>query len=162
MHPEDYTALKKALGHNKQIGIHHQDGYQNLKAFLPPKERRGLVLIDPPYENPEELLSLPATLAQALQRWETGVYALWYPIKTRQQINHFYRALKAKIQKSLLIVELSIHAEDIPTQLNGSGMVIVNPPWQLDQTLKDALPWLWHALSPDRHGSIKIRLEDSR
>jgi len=142
LHPDDYQTLKNVFKHDKQIGIHHQDGYQTLKAFLPPKERRGLVLIDPPYENPGELNSLPNILSNAIDRWETGIYALWYPIKTRLQLTHFYRELKAKISRPMLTLELLVYSEDIAVQLNGCGMVIINPPWQLDQQFEVMMPWL--------------------
>jgi 23S rRNA (adenine2030-N6)-methyltransferase len=81
LHPEDYKTLKKYFARHKQIAVHHQDAYQSFKALLPPKEKRGLILIDPPYENTNELSHLVTMLPQALSRFETGVYALWYPIR---------------------------------------------------------------------------------
>jgi len=166
LHLADAQTLKKNFTREKNIAVHHQDGYQSLKAFLPPKERRGLVLIDPPYEKNNELMSLPQILAQALKRWETGIYALWYPIKTRQQMMPFYRALKTTIQRPFLTVELCIHFDEIATQLNGSGIVIINPPWQLDQQLENVLPWLSSTLSCSAlqaEKSVKIeRWESSR
>ncbi len=158
LHEADYLQLKKTFPHDKQIAIHHQDGYQGLKAFLPPKERRGLVLIDPPYEKPDELENLLSILPAAVKRWETGIFALWYPIKERLALERFLTSLKAKLTRPTCVTELSIYAENLPTHLNGSGMIIVNPPWQLDQTLKNNLPWLWEALSPHKQGKIKVEL----
>lgn len=157
LHEEDCELLRKAFSRDKQVGIHHQDAYQALKAFLPPKERRGFVLIDPPYEKPNELTEVTNALAQAIQRWETGVYALWYPIKQLRLIERFHLAVKDKIKRPMLSVELSIYPEDLDTHLNGSGILIVNPPWKLDQAIKEVLPWLWHALSPNQQGRYEMK-----
>lgn len=147
LHPDDYQSLKHFFKHHNQIGVHYQDGYQSLKAFLPPKERRGLVLIDPPYEKPGELTSLPDILSNAIKRWETGIYALWYPIKTRQQLTHFYRELKAKISRPFIVSEFLIYSEEIATHLNGCGMVVINPPWQFETQLEMIIPWLRKVLA---------------
>jgi 23S rRNA (adenine2030-N6)-methyltransferase len=142
LHPEDYQTLKKRYPHHKQIAIHHQDGYLGLKAFLPPKEKRGLILIDPPYEQTNEFSQLFSSLLSALKRFENGVYAIWYPIKNREAIARFYRELKEKISRPLLISELTIYPDDISSRLNGCGMIIVNPPFQLDIQLNEIIPWL--------------------
>lgn len=155
-HVDDAKTLKKFFARDKQIAVHYQDGYQSLKAFLPPKERRGLILIDPPYEKNDELMSLPTFLAQTLKRFETGVYALWYPIKTQQQNKLFHLELKNKIQRPFLTAELCIYSQDVSHSLNGSGMLIINPPWQIDQSLKNTLPWLWKALRHDKQGYVDI------
>lgn len=154
-HPEDVITLRKRLGHDKRVGIHHQDGYQGLKAFLPPKERRGLVLIDPPYEKKDELMSLPAILAETLKRFETGVYAIWYPIKKQAQNKLFHDALQEALKRPFLTAELCIHSDDVGGRLNGSGMIIINPPWQIDQQLDVLLPWLWNVLAVNGQGYFK-------
>ncbi|HSW94483.1 MAG TPA: 23S rRNA (adenine(2030)-N(6))-methyltransferase RlmJ [Gammaproteobacteria bacterium] len=154
-HPEEIIPLKKLFADDKRVGIHHQDGYQGLKAFLPPKERRGLVLIDPPYEKKDELMSLPALLGETIKRFETGVYAIWYPIKTSAQNKLFREALQAAIKRPFLITELCVHSDDVAGRLNGSGMVIINPPWQIDQQMESFLPWLWNVLTINRQGYFK-------
>lgn len=156
LHPDDVQLLKKFFKNDKQIAIHHQDGYQSLKAFLPPKEKRGLVFIDPPYEKNNELLSLPVLLKQTLKRWETGIYALWYPIKSEQQNKLFHRELKKHIVQPFLTAEMCIFAADIPAQLNGCGMIIINPPWQIDQQLENLIPLLWKILSVNEQGYVRI------
>lgn len=153
---DEYITLKSFFGRDKQTAIHRQDGYQALKAFLPPKERRGLVLIDPPYEKHDEFDHILSVLPQAIERWETGVFALWYPIKERRATDRFLEKLKNKILRPTLTIELSIHPENIPTHLNGSGMFIVNPPWQLDQQIQEFLPWLWKILSVDEKGQYRL------
>jgi 23S rRNA (adenine2030-N6)-methyltransferase len=157
LHEEDYETLKQLYWREKQIAVHHQDGYNALKAFLPPKERRGLVLIDPPYEKPDELMQNISVLCNALERWETGVYALWYPIKEHRSIERFHQSVKQRIARPALTVELSIYPENIATHLNGSGMLIINPPWQLDTAIKSTLAWLWETLSPNKQGRYDIK-----
>jgi 23S rRNA A2030 N6-methylase RlmJ len=141
-HPDVYQQLKQAFVYDKQVHVHHHDGYLALKAFLPPKERRGLVLIDPPYEDAQEFTRLREYLAQALQRWSTGIYAIWYPIKNRSQITAWQKLLIQKDLPSTLVTELCPWPDDVATRLNGSGMIIVNPPWQLDSLLTATLPEL--------------------
>jgi 23S rRNA (adenine2030-N6)-methyltransferase len=157
LHAEDFRLLRRTFPHDKQVAVHHQDGYHALKAFLPPPERRGLVLIDPPYEQADEITTVLSALATAIQRWETGVYALWYPIKEYRALERFHRAAKQKIARPALLVELSIYPEDLATHLNGSGLLIVNPPWQLDSALNAVLPWLWETLRVDDHGRYDIK-----
>ncbi|HSW70657.1 MAG TPA: 23S rRNA (adenine(2030)-N(6))-methyltransferase RlmJ, partial [Gammaproteobacteria bacterium] len=112
LHPQAYRELKNTLGADRQATAHAMDGYQALKAYLPPKERRGCVLIDPPYEDPQEFEQLITALPLALKRWETGIYAIWYPIKDRPPIDSFHRRLKEKISRPMLVVELSLYPED--------------------------------------------------
>ncbi len=158
LHPQEYQLLRREFAGTKQASVHLLDGYQGLKAFLPPKERRGLILIDPPYERPNELADLALALPMALKRFATGVYAIWYPIKDRVTIDHFHRSLKETIQKPILIAELSIYPENSPLHLNGSGMAIINPPWQLDEHILEYLPWMWQHLSVQHQGQYQVSL----
>lgn len=155
LHPDDVRTLKQVLATDRRIAIHHQDGYQSLKAFLPPKERRGLVLIDPPYEQTNEFALLADKLILALKRWETGIYAIWYPIKYRIQVEHFYRQLQAQLQRPWLLSELCPYPE-VVGQLHGCGMIIINPPWQFDQQLLATLPWLQKKLAMSPHGHYRL------
>jgi 23S rRNA (adenine2030-N6)-methyltransferase len=156
LHEDDWQSLKKNFPHYKQVAIHHQDGYQALKAFLPPKERRGLTLIDPPYEKPNELTTVVTALAEAVTRFATGVFALWYPIKDSRSLTKLHHAFQNKLPYPLLITELCIYPETLGTELNGCGMLIVNPPWQLHETIQEILPWLWNVLSPNKQGRYNI------
>lgn len=158
LHPQEYQLLRRDFVGTRQASVHLLDGYQGLKAFLPPKERRGLILIDPPYERPNELADLALVLPIALKRFATGVYAIWYPIKDRVAVDHFHRSLKETIQKPILIAELSIYPENSPLHLNGSGMAIINPPWQLDEQILEYLPWLWEHLSIQHQGQYQVSL----
>lgn len=155
LHPDDYQTLRQTFAGDKQVSIHHMDGFLGLKAFLPPKERRGLVLIDPPYEDTDEFSRLAQHLPMALKKWETGMYAIWFPIKDRPQVERFYRSLETHVERPILAVELSIYP-DLAHHLNGTGMAIINPPWQFDTTLQETLPWLWKALTINEQGRFSV------
>ncbi len=151
LHSVDYAQLNKNFRTARRVTTFHQDGWQGLKAFLPPHERRGLVLIDPPYEQANELQTAVTHLQTAISRWETGVYALWYPIKFHLPRAAFYRALK-KLSRPVLRAELCVLPEDGSVKLAGSGMAIINPPWQVADTLQAILPWLQSALALENQG----------
>jgi len=151
---ETYQALKNTFRDSKQVAAHHMDGFLSLKAFLPPKERRGFVLIDPPYEDPDEFTRIVHSLPAALKRWEAGIYAIWYPIKDKPKLSRFHRTLKEQIKQPILIIELSIYP-DIPNHLNGCGLAVINPPWQLDESIQKVLPWLWKVLAEKGEGSFE-------
>jgi 23S rRNA (adenine2030-N6)-methyltransferase len=114
------------------------DGYQQIKALMPPPLRRGLVLIDPPYEDPNEERLIAAALEHALLRFETGVYALWYPIKKRHDTDLWLARVTRGLAQPTLALELCVRPTDTAVGLNGSGMLIVNPPWRFDT---DAAIW---------------------
>lgn len=135
MHPEDAAALKYTMARYPQAQIHHRDGYAALNALLPPAEKRGLVLIDPPFETPGEFDKMADHAIAAHQRWPQGIYALWYPIKERPAIWRFHEQMLASGIPKQLIAEFVYQSEERSDRLNGSGMLIINPPWQIDQAL---------------------------
>ena len=114
------------------------DGYQQLKALMPPAQRRGLVLIDPPYENADEEKQIASAFVEALTRFETGVYALWYPIKKQHDTDLWLARITRGIQQPVVAIELCVTEPDSAVGLNGSGMLVINPPWQFDV---DAAQW---------------------
>lgn len=154
LHPNEYRALKNNFLGDTQVAIHHMDGFLGLKAFLPPKERRGLVMIDPPYEDPDEFMHIARLLPIALKRFETGIYAIWYPVKEQSHVDKFYDTVKKNINNPVFTIELTIYP-DIPHHLNGCGMAIINPPFQFDDTMKNTLPWVWKALSINDQGKLE-------
>lgn len=111
----------------------HGNGYQQLKALLPPPSRRGIALIDPPYESTDEETHIATGLVAALERFSTGVYALWYPIKKRHDTDLWLARVTRGIAAPLLTIELCVRPPDNAAGLNGSGMLVINPPWQFDE-----------------------------
>ena len=147
LHPEDAQGLAELFRHDRQAITQCMDGYTAIKAFLPPPERRGLILVDPPFEERDEVERLTESLTAAHRRFATGVYALWYPIKDRAPIAACHDALEASGVRALLAVELLIRPDTDPRRLNGCGLVIVNPPWTLPAELAELLPTLVRLLA---------------
>jgi 23S rRNA (adenine2030-N6)-methyltransferase len=156
LEPEIASALKEAFKRDKQVHIHEQNGYQLLKACLPPQERRGLVLIDPCYEDPNEWKALAHHVMTAWQRWQTGIYAIWYPIKINTLVKSFHAGLKRSGIPNILIAELCPWPSDADQHLSGSGLAIINPPWQLQSTLQETLPTLLNVLKQHPKGHTNI------
>ena len=151
LHPEEAARLRELFRRDRRVHVHERNGYEALKALLPPKEKRGLVLIDPPYEaQDDEYRLIEQALKVALGRWPTGVYAVWYPVKQRSQVQPFLRWLGHCGARRVLRAELLVHADDSPLRLNGSGMAILNAPWKLDETLREPLRALARLLSQER------------
>jgi len=156
LHTTDVAWLRDEFAGDKQVGVHHMDGYQGMKAFLPPPERRGLVLCDPAFELKDERARLLEALAAAWRRWPTGVYAVWYPILDRLTVDWFHRRLKRSGISKMLYTELRIFDEDLPLRLNGSGMIVINPPWRFDEQMARLGSWLWNALSAEGQGGFRM------
>ncbi len=140
-HPEEAALLRDNLRGRPGVAVHEADGLSMLKALVPPKENRGLVFIDPPYEQPDEFRQVVAALKDAHRRWRNGVYGIWYPIKARREIDRLQAAVRT-LGTEAWAVELLTLPEDVPQRLNGSGVILVNPPWRLEETLKAELPGL--------------------
>jgi 23S rRNA (adenine2030-N6)-methyltransferase len=158
LHGETYHLLKKLFAHHKQAAVHQTDGFSALKAFLPPKERRGLILIDPPYEQPDEFDHINTFLRSVFPHFDTGIYAIWYPLKNKMAVSHFKKNLAEQIQKPILCAELSIYTADASHQLNGCGLLIINAPWQFEQTIQGFFPWMWERLKIDRKSTFSVGL----
>lgn len=137
---EEASALREHFRADKRVHVHQRDGYAAMNALLPPAERRGLVLVDPPFEQQADEFRVIETALQAAHvRWPTGVYAVWYPIKKRATVMPFQRWLGSREWRGVLMAELLVQPDDSPLRLNGCGMVIVNAPWQFDATLAKLL-----------------------
>jgi 23S rRNA (adenine2030-N6)-methyltransferase len=145
--PAEAQALTQStLGHRNVAAV-RGDGYAALKTYLPPRENRGLVLIDPPYESESEFADATRALQLGLSRWPNGVFALWYPIKAGSQARRLNAALQSSGLRKLLRLELTVRPADSPIGLNGSGLVIANPPWKFDGEIAAALQETHAALS---------------
>ena len=132
--------LKSEFGDDPRVTIKSVDGYGLLKADLPPKERRGLVLIDSPFERQaEEFKVILAALAEAHARFAHGVFAIWYPIKIRSEVDGFVRSARSRFARPALRIDLTLYPATTANRLNGSGMLIFNPPFELERRLEPAL-----------------------
>jgi 23S rRNA (adenine2030-N6)-methyltransferase len=154
--PAEAAVLKEVLGHRKHQSILTDDGYVALKAHLPPKENRGLVLIDPPYENDTEFADVARALQMALARWPNGMYCVWYPIKPGNAGQRLHRTLVDAGIKKMLVTEFNVRPSDSPLGLNGSGLLLVNPPYQLDEQMHALLPQMHNALVPEKTGGVRV------
>jgi len=150
LHPEDAARLKGVFAGDFQARVIELDGWLALGAHLPPKEKRGLVLVDPPFEEAGEFARLVENLRRAHRRWPGGLYALWYPIKDRKAVAAFRAELKQAGIPKLLDIGLEIRPASNEPSLDGSGMVVVNPPFTLEAELRVMLPALHHALAVAR------------
>jgi 23S rRNA (adenine2030-N6)-methyltransferase len=156
LHPEDVEVLRARFHGDRRVGVHHLDGYTAAKGLLPPAERRGLVLMDPPFEVKNEFERLLAALRRARKLWPTGIYLAWYPIKGREPVDAFHAAIVEQGGAPALAAELLLRPAQDPFRLNGSGLLIINPPWQLRETLERILPWLAAVTAPET-GSASVR-----
>ncbi len=153
LQPDEAIKLKALFQNDVRMQVHVRDGYAALKALLPPRPARGLVLIDPPFEAQEnEFRAIEAALETAIARWPIGIYAIWYPIKLRQSIKPFHRWLRLSGLRNILAAELLLHPDNSGLRLNGCGMVIINTPWQFDQQIEQITPVLAQHLAQGRSG----------
>lgn len=158
LHPEERGELERALGRDRRVKVMALDGWVALKSLLPPKERRGIVLVDPPFEEEGEFARLAHGLAQGLERFATGVFVLWYPIKDEQPVARFHRSLADLRVPKLLCIELLVRRPSDPDRLNGCGLIVANPPYTLKDELAAVLPELSRRLG-DARGGGRHRLE---
>jgi len=138
-HPQEAAALRDNLHGSRGITINEADAWAALKGLVPPKENRGLVFIDPPYEKPDEFDQVARALRAVLPRWRNGLYLVWYPVKARRPVEKLHEAVRA-LGAEALAIELLTLPEDVPQRLNGSGVILINPPWKLEETLRALLP----------------------
>lgn len=138
--PDEAAALRKVLDRRPGVTVHHGDGYAGLRAHLPPPERRGLVLIDPAYEAQEgEFDAILDALRDSLQRWASGVYAIWYPIKRLAPVQRFHEAIVRSGARRVFAAQVCVYPPDSRASLNGCGVLVINTPWQVDEKLQPAL-----------------------
>ncbi|MBC5832212.1 MULTISPECIES: 23S rRNA (adenine(2030)-N(6))-methyltransferase RlmJ [Vibrio] len=148
LHPSDYPLLEQEFARDRQVAIYKQDGFARLKASLPPKERRGLVLIDPPYELAKEYRDVVQAIAQSHKRWSTGIYAIWYPVVNRCDIEDMLEGLANLGIRKILQIELGVAPDTNQRGMTASGMIVINPPWKLESEMQTILPFLKQAIAP--------------
>lgn len=151
LQPDEARWLKGEFQRDKRAAVHERDGYEMLAALTPPAERRGLALLDPPYESAEEFARLAAAVTACHGRWPGGVYALWYPIKDESARKRFLRSMERSGLRRILLTEFRISSN--ADALAGSGLLVVNPPWQADSEIRACLEALLPLLAPDTGGT---------
>ena len=156
LEPQAAAALQNELAGDARAKAIAIDGWTALTAYVPPVERRGVVLIDPPFEQPGEFPRLVQGLAAAHRKWPTGVYLLWYPIKDQAEVAAFARSLSRLGIAKMLRVELMLPTAVPDTGLRGSGLIAVNPPWTLHDELKVLLPALAAVMSRGPAGAVTL------
>jgi 23S rRNA (adenine2030-N6)-methyltransferase len=157
LHPDDYAMLRSNAGHDERAKAVEIDGWTALKAYLPPKERRGLVLVDPAFEEPGEFERLVSGVKEAHRRWATGIYLLWYPVKNGDEVRAFEKRMAALQISKILRAELSVGVQvQKPGSLHACGLAIVNPPWPLEDELKTLLPVLSRSLAGGGGGNYRL------
>lgn len=155
--PTEAAALERELPRRRNLSVVCGDGYAALKTYLPPKENRGLILIDPPYEADNEFALVERALAFGLARWPNGIFAAWYPLKATREAQRMQAALVKSGLRKLLLAELSIRPQDSPLGLNGSGLVIANPPWKFDAEIRVALEEVHTRIDPQSAGNVRVQ-----
>lgn len=157
LHPDDAGTLRQNFARESRVAVHQRDAYEGLTALIPPKEKRGLVLIDPPYETErDDYAPVVELLQKAHAKWPTGVYAAWFPIKDHHAITRFYRRLRNSGIPKMLTTELNVLPPDNSLGLNGSGLIVVNPPWQFAEEALRVLKWLKPVLTEHPQASLKL------
>ncbi|MGH6861591.1 MAG: 23S rRNA (adenine(2030)-N(6))-methyltransferase RlmJ, partial [Phyllobacterium sp.] len=156
LHRQDAAALAAIFAGDYQVRVTRLDGWLALGAHLPPKEKRGLVLIDPPFEEEGEFDRLVEGLVRAYKRFSGGTFALWYPVKDPQEVGRFLEALRQTGITKILRTELMIRPPSPEPRLDGTGMIIVNPPYTLEEELRVVLPALSKILSERKNTGFTL------
>jgi 23S rRNA (adenine2030-N6)-methyltransferase len=160
LHPEDAAELRRQFADLPEVSVHQRDGYEALRAFLPPPEKRALVLIDPPYERPDEFDAVCKALLAAYAKFRSGVYGVWYPIKHRAPVRGFCESIRLSGMRDVITVEFLRRPALDPARLNGCGLLIVNPPYGFDVQAAPILRALEAVLGEPGHSSAIERLAD--
>ena len=152
-HPEDARLLARHFTDDYQVRVMELDGWLSLGAHVPPKEKRGLVLVDPPFEEPGEFDRMLDGLKRAHERWPGGIYAFWYPVKDRKAVSAFHKDLAASGIRRIMAAELMVRPSTDEKRFDGTGMIIINPPFTLEAELKRILPALKDVLAEEKGAS---------
>lgn len=156
LQPAEARAAEREIESQGRIRTEIGDGYAALKAYLPPDERRGLVLIDPPYESMDELKTLLSAFAPAYRRWPTGTYLVWYPIRSAAQRAAVHARFEAQGIPKMLIADLAVYPDDAGVGLAGSGLLLVNPPYGADEFLTQAYGSIHASLATPGSGYVEV------
>jgi 23S rRNA (adenine2030-N6)-methyltransferase len=153
----DFEELGFVFAGEKRVAVRRLDAYQALKAYLPPAERRGLVLVDSSFDRAREFDRLVKALKDAHQRWATGMYAIWYPLMQPAPMRDFHGAIERSGIRKILQLELIVRERDDSDYIPGCGMLVVNPPWHFDSEARAMLDWLAPVLAASGPGRSQVR-----
>lgn len=156
LHPNDFPLLRNEFANIPNVHTKRENGFQQLKSALPPKEKRGLILIDPSYELKEDYELVVKAIIEGYKRFATGIYAIWYPVVLRQHTKRIIKGLEASGIRKILQIELAVRPDSDQRGMTASGMIVINPPWQLEQQMKKILPYLTNVLVPEGTGSWSV------
>lgn len=156
LHPSDFNLLQQEFENSRNCKVTKIDGFKNLLAKLPPIQRRGLILIDPPYELKTEYNDVVKGVKQAYKQFATGVYAIWYPVVSRHNIESFCKRFKNSGIKNILRIEMCMGEDKEEHGMTGTGLIVVNPPWKLKSQMQETLPWLTKVLKQDEYARFKV------
>ena len=151
LHKNEFELLKDNMGGDRRVHVKCDDGFVASVAMLPPQERRGLVLIDPPYEVKKDYQTVVQSLVKASRRFSTGVYALWYPVVDRYRIDDLVGDLKSSGLRNIQLYELGLEPDSDRFGMTASGMVVINPPWMMMKEMEAILPFLAKCLGQQGH-----------
>ncbi len=157
LHPADFGLLQELFTKDRRTQVHKIDGFAQLKGALPPIERRGMVLIDPPYELDHEYADVVKAVVDGIKRWATGTFAIWYPVVHSDDVDFLQRKLSNAGLPGTLQIELNVVQGNNRFGMTGSGMIVVNPPWKLEQQMNELLPWLVDKLGQSPEAHFKLR-----
>lgn len=155
LHPADFDLLMNNIGRDRQIRVKQEDGFKGLLSLLPPLSRRGLVLIDPPYEVKTDYRQVVNTVILAHKKFSTGTYAIWYPVVDRTRIDQLEKNFVTSGIKNIQRFELAIAPDSHASGMTSSGMIVINPPWTLMNKMSQLLPKLVKMLTDDAGAFFK-------
>lgn len=156
LNKNDCAQLAELFARDRQAHVQLMDGYQALKAFLPPKEHRGLVLLDSSFDRANEFARIVQALTEAHRRFATGVFAIWYPLMEAAVVRGFEREVVATGIRRILKLELAALRQGLQEGMHGCAMLVINPPFQFDTAAGPLLAWLWKVLSPEGDGGHEV------
>ncbi len=154
-HPEEFSALQTELGKGGRISVLDGDGYSSVRALLPPPERRALILIDPPFEAQDEFAQITTSVAAGLQRFPSGVFAVWYPLTVRAKVDEFLRGIHELNPPPTVALELTIAGDASRLKMKGCGVLVINPPWRFEQEANPILTFLAEVLAQEPGGMAR-------
>lgn len=154
---DEAGALRAEFARSSGVGIQSADGYAGLRGQLPPPEKRALVLIDPPYEAKDEFTRVVSTVGDALKRTPAATLVVWYPLTERARVDAFFEDLRVLALPPAFVLELTVVGPAHPMKMKGCGLVVINPPWELDRELGPASLWMAEVLAQDHGARAELR-----